>query len=103
MVRTPVTAASLPRLAVDRLPDQVRVAVVPRVLLDHVQEDPPEAEVPEAVGGLGHREPVEAHTAGRQGLVEDGVRTAYCLVEQGEELLGGVVLRGVPLPVAVGV
>src|SRR4051794_19054883 len=93
---------SLPGLAVDRLPDQVGMTVVAGVLLDHVQQDPAQAELPEPIGLVGDRETVQARAFGTQGRIEYGVRAAYGLVEEREQLLGRVVLRRVPLPVAVG-
>src|SRR6476646_4506782 len=99
-----VTAGALARLTVDRLADQVGMAVVAGVLRDQVDDDPAQAEG--ALVGLTallDRPTLEPRTGVGQGLVEDGVGPATGLVEQGEELLGRVVLGGVPLPVAVGV
>jgi len=52
--KRPCCAASLPRLPVDGLAEQVSVTVVAGVLLDHVHEDPPQGRPPLTVpGGMG--------------------------------------------------
>src|SRR5689334_7322802 len=95
------SSTSLTGLTVDRLADQVGVAVVAGVLLDHVHEDPAEAEGGVLVATLPLRLLVE--TTVREGLVDDRIGSVDGLVEERTQLLRGVVLRAVPLPVAVGV
>src|SRR3954453_15782610 len=73
---------SLTRLAVDRLPDQVGVAVVPGVLLDQVHQDPAQAEGALALAAaLLRRLAVQPRRRGESG-VDDRVGTAYGLVEE---------------------
>src|SRR5215218_9162982 len=92
---------SLTGLAVDRLPDQVGVTVVACVLLDHVHQDPTERERRVLMTALPCGLLLEA--AADQGGVNHPVGTAYRLVEERQQLFGGVVPSGVPFPVAVGV
>ena len=92
--------ASLAGGAVDRLADEVGVAVVAGVLLDHVHEDPAQAGS-SAVGPGAPRRLRQA--AVRQHLGEDLTRAVDRLLPEREQLLGRVLGGRVPVPVGVGV
>src|SRR4051794_23713106 len=83
------TSQSPAGTAVDRLPDQVGVAVVAGVLLDQLHEDPAQREGLARVRAREHRLRLEARPCER--VVDDGVRTTYRRVEQGSQPLRAVV------------
>src|SRR4051794_37767506 len=87
---------SLTGLAVDGLPDQVGMAVVPGVLLDHVDDDPAQAERLTLAPAPLRRGGIEPRVAGQR-RVDHHVCTTDGLVEEPAQLLGAVVVRGVPL------
>ena len=90
----------LPGLAVDRLADQVGVAVVPGVLLDHVDEDPAQAGRP-AVGPCLLSRLVQP--AAGQRVRDQRVGTGDSGLPHRAELVGGPAGGQVPVQVGVGV
>src|SRR5690606_2000144 len=91
---------SEPGATVDRLADEVGVAVVLGVLLDQVHEDPAQADPVPAPGRPGCQR-VQPLGPGQR-LLEDPLGLGDRPVVQGEQLLLGVVGRAVPVPVPVG-
>src|SRR5580658_4186941 len=89
----------LPGLPVDRLPQQVRMAVVPGVLLDHVAQDPAQARRP-AVGPRAPGELIEAAVG--EGLSNQRAGTGCRVLPERHQLIGRLAGRGMPFPVAVG-
>ena len=92
----------LPRLAVDGLADQVGVAVVAGVLLDHVHEDPAQAEA-RPRPRVARRRPTRASSppsASASAMIASEAATESS--NSTAQVLGAVVDRAVPVPVAVG-
>src|SRR5699024_2363624 len=81
--------------AVDRLPDEIGMAVVPGVLLDHVHDDPAQARALTIRPAPGS-ESVQVIGAGERIA---GAR--HCLLPQGEVLRGGLPCCQAPFPVRV--
>jgi hypothetical protein len=86
-------------LAVNRLAENVGVAVMAGILLDHVAQDPAQARClavrPGTLGQL-------AEVAIRQCLREQSAGAFHALLPQREQLLGGVLGGRAPLPVRIG-
>src|SRR3990172_3959936 len=70
---------------VNRLPDEVGMAVVPRVLLDHVDQDPSQAGCP-TVGPGAPRQPLKAALGQR--LRDQGAGAGHGVLPERDELLG---------------
>src|SRR5699024_897196 len=81
---------------VDRLADEIGMAVVPGVLLDHVHDDPAQARAL-TIRPAPRSESVQAIGAGERAA---GAR--HCLLPQGEVLRGGLLGCQAPFPVGVG-
>ena len=87
-----------PGLSVDRLAEEVCVAVVPGVLLDHVQQDPAQRDWLAVGGGAGGEGVQAVDGEGPHDMVTGPV---HCVAPAGAQVVGFLVGSGAPLPVRV--